>query len=1038
MAKLCLALVVLVAFPLAPAQGNEPPLLKAQELLRSGDAEGSVAAYTEAITADPKRAAAWYGRAQAYEKLNNEAAAITDLKKASELSPNHVQTLNKLAWMLLTCKDESLRDPNLALASAHRASSVLQHGNPGVLDTLALAFFENKRIPNAVKAQERAIELLPANASEAQRKNMTEALERYRAAAAKGIAPEQEHFEAGGQKLRQRDLAGALTEFERCIAINDKFAGGYYGRASVRVRQGNAKGAVADYNSAIRYEPAHAAALNDLADLLMRVREVVDAPRALRLATRACAATGHRNPVFLATLGAAQFATGAIADAVATQKKALALLPANANPRMREAFQKQFEKYDTELKTRVYKKRKAQARGRLRGDRHTLGNHLANIERSVSGRWDSHVEALSLLKEGTGHRRAGRSRDAEQAIALARTIDPKNEEAQRQWLAVTSQLHGNKNSAWPFAQDDARRRQTEAATNCGVPARVTYRLPNGSTLTFVLVPAGEFLMGSPESELRRSNSESIHRVRITRPFYMSEAEVTFGQLRGPKEREMLQKIGRIRGKYVKNPSLPMGNVSWSDCTSYCDELSRDVGATVWIPTEAQWEYACRAGTATAYNNGSNDDASLDALAWNRRNSDTNKHPKVWMPEARVGKLKRANAWGLYDMHGNMAEWCRDEHDREFYGKSPKEDPFNDPADQRFRGNFLVRRGGSYHGRLGLGTPPRDCRSAARDSAMYRGKFIGRDAADHSSKDDGLRVVMPIPAGKTSRSHVYRALRSKAGSRHRIGDLRIAARAAPNDPIANAGLAWELVAHGHDHRLDLKEALAAARRAAAAAPKNAVILDVAALCEYRADHFLEAADLAEQAVAQIDPKLPEAIQAMIRARAKDLLIALGSRAFRLVERGQKRQKDKDHRGALADFNSAIKLAPTWAVAYYHRARLRGSTNDESRALDDYRTAIRHDAGHADAHNAMAWLLLTCSKEELRDYAAAMNLAERAAQLSRYKTHAILDTLALAQFKNGLTNEAIATQEKAIQLLPSWYSAEGRKTYVEQLSKYRAAR
>ncbi len=170
-----------------------------------------------------------------------------------------------------------------------------------------------------------------------------------------------------------------------------------------------------------------------------------------------------------------------------------------------------------------------------------------------------------------------------------------------------------------------------------------------------LIPAGEFTMGSPRSEKGRGDNEHQHRVRVTKPFYLSVYEVTQAEY---------EKVMGANPSYFKGANRPVNEVSWDDATEFCKRLSAKEGKTYRLPTEAEWEYACRAGTATQYSFGG-DGAKLGDRAWYRRNSDDNLHP--------VGE-KKPNAWGLHDMHGNAREWCQDRYDLEYYWESPVDDP----------------------------------------------------------------------------------------------------------------------------------------------------------------------------------------------------------------------------------------------------------------------------------------------------------------------------------------------------------------------------
>ncbi len=175
-------------------------------------------------------------------------------------------------------------------------------------------------------------------------------------------------------------------------------------------------------------------------------------------------------------------------------------------------------------------------------------------------------------------------------------------------------------------------------------------------LEMVYCPAGSFMMGSPENELGRFDSEIQHKVTLTKPFYIGKYPVT---------QKLYEAVMGINPSCFKGENNPVEFVDWNDAKNFCDKLNQRFSSQLPksykfnLPTEAQWEYACRAGTTTALNNGKDLTSerckcnNLDEVAWYHDNSDKETHP--------VGQ-KKPNAWGIYDMHGNVCEWCRDSGD----------------------------------------------------------------------------------------------------------------------------------------------------------------------------------------------------------------------------------------------------------------------------------------------------------------------------------------------------------------------------------------
>ena len=218
---------------------------------------------------------------------------------------------------------------------------------------------------------------------------------------------------------------------------------------------------------------------------------------------------------------------------------------------------------------------------------------------------------------------------------------------------------------------------------------------NGVTYVFAWCPPGEFTMGSPESEEGHTGSEKEHRVALTQGFWMLESEITVKMWDS-----VMGKGGRAVIREKENPLSPASYVTGGAALEFCEKLSRLSGNEITLPTEAQWEYACRAGSNTPYAGA----GSLDDVCWYRENSRNRPHR---------GKRKAPNAWGLYDMLGNLDEWCRDGYDEAFYSHSPEADPYV-PAE----GQFRVRRGGNWC------SYAEECRAASRAWQNFAPDYTG--------------------------------------------------------------------------------------------------------------------------------------------------------------------------------------------------------------------------------------------------------------------------------------------------------------------------
>ena len=220
------------------------------------------------------------------------------------------------------------------------------------------------------------------------------------------------------------------------------------------------------------------------------------------------------------------------------------------------------------------------------------------------------------------------------------------------------------------------------------------------SMKLALIPAGKFTMGSPTTEKGRSKDEAQHEVTISKPFYMGVCAVTQAQY----EAVMGSNPSRCQG-----PTNPVEQVPWHDAVEFCKRLSAKTGKKARLPTEAEWEYACRAGSKTRFSYG-DDDEKLGDYTWYDKNSEGIPHP--------VGQ-KKANGLGLYDMHGNVWEWCADCY-ADAYASAKTKNPQGPDS-----GTHRVLRGGSHS------VDSIRCRSARRS------KFTPRSCAGHV----GFRVAV---------------------------------------------------------------------------------------------------------------------------------------------------------------------------------------------------------------------------------------------------------------------------------------------------------
>jgi len=256
----------------------------------------------------------------------------------------------------------------------------------------------------------------------------------------------------------------------------------------------------------------------------------------------------------------------------------------------------------------------------------------------------------------------------------------------------------------------SRSSHSTSKTQHPAPGRETaVTLPGGVQLQLAHIPSGSFMMGSPSSEQNCDSDEKPqHRVAISRGFWMGKYEVTQAQWKS---------VMGYNPSRFKGDNLPVEEVSWNDVQDFINKLNARTGKRFRLPTEAEWEYVCRAGTDTAYSFG-------EQLSCSEAN-----YGNGWSSECKgsnpgkttsVGSY-RPNGFGLFDMHGNVWEWCSDWYGKYYYKNSPSTDPTG-PAN----GVYRVRRGGSW------GNDARSCRSANRvgyypsHRNLYLGFRLARD------------------------------------------------------------------------------------------------------------------------------------------------------------------------------------------------------------------------------------------------------------------------------------------------------------------------
>ena len=249
-------------------------------------------------------------------------------------------------------------------------------------------------------------------------------------------------------------------------------------------------------------------------------------------------------------------------------------------------------------------------------------------------------------------------------------------------------------------------------------------------IQMTLVPGGTFLMGSPPDELDRRDNEGPQHTVTVAPFFMGTYPITQEEWRAIASLPQVNRTLELDPSRFKGGNRPVETVSWEDVVEGCDRLSAHTGRVYRLPSEAEWEYACRAGTTTPFHFG----PTITTDYANYRGVDTTYGKGSYGPgplgeyrkeTTAVGSFEVANAFGLFDMHGNVWEWCQDTWHSNYQGapldgSAWQEDPLHN--------NGRVRRGGSWL------VNPRSCRSA------YRVRLD----IDNRNLNLGFRVVASAP------------------------------------------------------------------------------------------------------------------------------------------------------------------------------------------------------------------------------------------------------------------------------------------------------
>lgn len=287
----------------------------------------------------------------------------------------------------------------------------------------------------------------------------------------------------------------------------------------------------------------------------------------------------------------------------------------------------------------------------------------------------------------------------------------------------------------PFSKSEADKARAQWAAHLGIPERRQLDLGKGVVLDLILIPPGRFKMGSPRAErdsIRKQldieiRNETEREVTISQPFYLAVTETTQQQyeaiLGWARNLSWFNPTGHGRLKGIDCAKYPVERVTWIDAIYFCEDLNERLGRQphARLPSEAEWEYACRAGTTTLFHFGDKLDGRAANCDGSRLMNDATEKG-VFLERTCPVASYPANAFGLFDMDGNVAEWCRD-----YYGEDTRDLAATDPLRARKQDKALrVLRGGAWD------SLPFQCRSAHRAFAK----------PDHRDNTHGFRIGMP--------------------------------------------------------------------------------------------------------------------------------------------------------------------------------------------------------------------------------------------------------------------------------------------------------
>lgn len=564
-------------------------------------------------------------------------------------------------------------------------------------------------------------------------------------------SPDQVALAEGRRYAHTGDLDKALERYSEAIRLNPGQSTALAYRAGVLVERGKYQDAVIDCKAAIEHDPKCLDAYVNLSNAYYFLN---DLPSALTATNEALRYSPNDTRAMVA-LGRVYFGQSKDAEAIDVFSKVLRTHPSNdvaADAHFQRGLTYRFmgnvdaaiSDFNASIPLNPSFSPTYVERGALLLNKGDLDSALADFNHAIealetnraSGAQKTYL-ALAYANRAVAQCKLGESASARADCARALALDPTNKLALRCMTVIEADASGQASNvaSAPKASSEAN------GFSKPVQSKPGETFTNSIGMKLVLIPAGKFVMGSPFDEFGHEDNETRHWVRISQPFYIAIYEVTQDEYRqvmrsnpsffSPSGKGSAQVQGKNTDRF------PAEQVSWFDAVEFCNTLSATEGLGEYytvsgenvsiaggrgyrLPTEAEWEYACRAGTLTPFNVGKKLDEQTANYNWPKTSSDRTNA---------VGAYT-ANAFGIYDMHGNVSEWCYDWTGR--YGSSSSTDPYG-PSD----GAERVVRGGNWR------AFERACRSASRSESPPSTRWnafgfrcvrdLGRATATHSEE-----------------------------------------------------------------------------------------------------------------------------------------------------------------------------------------------------------------------------------------------------------------------------------------------------------------